>query len=483
MHSFALWLAALGILPTPAVEPPRKPEALARAEAARSQSVLRTARLEISVREPHGDPNQPPTRRFLTWRCAGNAYTVTHQGDQDGEVRPWRGSDGNPVRSPLVYDPWHHLFLDGQVWSNAVSELRAEVRPGQARSSYDLFDWRLLGLNPVSLDRSWDETVEESIERGAPPPEYSVRTEQGLHVVTARALESEVTWWIDPQRDWGVVRTAIAHAGKPISEQRMTLHQFDGHWFPARVEEVSVAAGESEPWRVWEVLYAEFNRPTHPQQLGPADIGVEPGRPVRVFEAQDVPPQRAYWDGSNLVSFEEFARRLKAGERFEAPTMAREGARNAARLERLEQLAERGLIDASKLPPPLAARVGGRGMREVRSFETTWEKYTREFIRRHKLDDDQGQKAWSICRECQELAREYVSRKREDIEKLEKRLADESASPTSRPAADAAEKELADLLRPVERIFEERLKPGLDALLTREQRQRASDADRSQAAP
>lgn len=361
MHSFALWLAALGILPTPAVEPPRKPEALARAEAARSQSVLRTARLEISVREPHGDPNQPPTRRFLTWRCAGNAYTVTHQGDQDGEVRPWRGSDGNPVRSPLVYDPWHHLFLDGQVWSNAVSELRAEVRPGQARSSYDLFDWRLLGLNPVSLDRSWDETVEESIERGAPPPEYSVRTEQGLHVVTARALESEVTWWIDPQRDWGVVRTAIAHAGKPISEQRMTLHQFDGHWFPARVEEVSVAAGESEPWRVWEVLYAEFNRPTHPQQLGPADIGVEPGRPVRVFEAQDVPPQRAYWDGSNLVSFEEFARRLKAGERFEAPTMAREGARNAARLERLEQLAERGLIDASKLPPrsPHAWVAGG----------------------------------------------------------------------------------------------------------------------------
>jgi hypothetical protein len=483
MRTLAAWLAAAGFVLAARAEPPPKPEALARAEASRSLSSLFTARLEISVREPHPDPNQPPTRRFFTWRCAGAEHLVVHHGNEDGEVMPWFDFDGTPIRSPEVYEPRHYLFLDGRVWLNTARELRAEVRPGEARSSYDLFDWRQVGLNPVSLDRSWDATVQESIEQGAPPPEYSVRVEEGLQIVTARALESEVTWWIDPQRGWNVVRTAFAHAGKPMSEQRITLREFDGRWFPACVEEVSPAAGESEPRRVWEVLYAEFNRPSHPQELGPADIGVEPGRPVRVYERQDALPQRAYWDGLNLVSADEFAQRVRAGERFEGPARVRERARNAARIERLEQLAERGLIEPSALPPPLAARFGTRLARSVRSFETAWEKYTREFIRRHSLDNDQIQKAWSICRECQELAREYVSRKRADLEKLEKRLADQPASPASQPAADAAEKELADLLRPVEGIFEERLKARLDALLTREQRQRASDADKSRTVP
>lgn len=456
------------------IEPPPKPEPLARALAARW--VLETAHLEISVREPHPDPNQPPTRRFFTWRCAGDTYLVTHQGNQDGVVADWRDFDGTPVQSPRVYDPWHFLYLDDQVWFSAARQPKAQVRPGQTARTYDLFDWRQVGLNPTSLvDRSWDAVVQESIEQGAPPPEYSARMEEGLHIVTARALESEVTWWIDPQRDWGVVRTAFTHKGELIEEQRFTLRNFDGRWFPARIEEVG--GDESEPWRVWEVLYAEFNRPTHQRRLGPADIGIEPGRQVDVFEKPDALPERAHWDGTSLISVEEFVQRSQSGEILAGPSLIRERARDMARLERLVQLAERGLIDPSALPPHLAVRFANQQARNLHSFETAWEKYTREFIQRHELDHDQAQKAWTICRDCQELARQYVARHRDTIEGLEKRLAKKAAGPVTQPVVDPAVKELTELLRPIEQIFEERLKPRLDGLLTREQRQRASQAD------
>jgi hypothetical protein len=462
---------AFGVAWAGLIEPPPKPEPLVRAETARW--VLETAHLETCVRQPHPDPNQPPTRRFFTWRCAGNAYLVTHQGNEEGVViEPWRNSDGTPRQSPTTYDPRHFLYLDDQVWHSAAWERKAQVWPGQTAPSHDLFDWRQVGLNPTALDRSWDAVVRESIEQGAPPPEYSARQEEGLHVVTARALESEVTWWIDPQRHWSVVRTAYTHSGERVLEHRFTLGQFNGHWFPARIEVLS--GGESEPRRVWEVLYAEFNLPTHPRQLGPADIGIEPGRPVGVYEKPDAPGQRAYWDGAQLISPEEFVQRRQAGELLSGPALVRQRARDMARIERLVQLAERGLIDPSTLPPHLAARFARERAQVARSFETVWEQYTREFIQRHGLDHDQSQKAWAICRDCQELAREYVARHRETIEKLEKRLAEKAAGPVSQPVADSAVRELAELLRPIEQIFEERLKPRLERLLTREQSQRAS---------
>jgi len=105
---------------------------------------------------------------------------------------------------------------------------------------------------------------------------------------------------------------------------------------------------------------------------------------------------------------------------------------------------------------------------------TGWEGYTRRFIEAHKLDDEQQQKAWSVCHKCQDLARNYVNRQKSRFERLEARLNElQQSSPPPVKEIGQIRGELAGLMRPVDDIFENQLKPRLDRLLTREQRRQA----------
>jgi hypothetical protein len=110
--------------------------------------------------------------------------------------------------------------------------------------------------------------------------------------------------------------------------------------------------------------------------------------------------------------------------------------------------------------------------------ESQWEAYVREFIQRYKLDDAQAQRAQTILKDCQELAQGHLQRHKAEIEQLDKKI----QSPGDTKDADKA-KMLAELnarraklLEPIDEIFEKKLKPGLEKLPTRAQRQAAEAA-------
>ena len=128
-------------------------------------------------------------------------------------------------------------------------------------------------------------------------------------------------------------------------------------------------------------------------------------------------------------------------------------------------------------------RTSGRGATSAPTsteFESEWEKYVREFIEKYKLDDAQSQRAWSILKSCQEQAAKHMKKRKTQLERLDKKiktLSEPSAKEKGQREELAKLKERrGKLLEPVGRIFEGRLKPRLEKLPTRAQREAAEKA-------
>lgn len=111
-------------------------------------------------------------------------------------------------------------------------------------------------------------------------------------------------------------------------------------------------------------------------------------------------------------------------------------------------------------------------------FESQWEQYVREFCQRYQLEEAQVQKAYSILRECQELARRQLEKRKPELERLDKKQANLAGSTDPEKAKELAElnERKQKLLQPIGEIFEKQLKPRLEKLPTRAQRQ-AADAE------
>ncbi|MFN0134868.1 MAG: hypothetical protein ACKVS9_01980 [Phycisphaerae bacterium] len=120
-----------------------------------------------------------------------------------------------------------------------------------------------------------------------------------------------------------------------------------------------------------------------------------------------------------------------------------------------------------------------------KNFETEWEKYTKDFIAKYELNEEQRQKALTILKDCQDNATKVAVGKKTELEEIEKR---ENELKTSQDAGKS--KELGELtkrrdaaLKPIGDIFENQLKPRLDRLPTRAQRKAADDAAKKPATP
>ncbi len=141
-------------------------------------------------------------------------------------------------------------------------------------------------------------------------------------------------------------------------------------------------------------------------------------------------------------------------------------------------------------PPPTGGVVNPPGGRIPRGgvanpaamnagFEGQWEAYVREFIQRYQLDEAQSQKAYAILRECQDQARGYMSRRKADFDRLDERLKSINNEPDKTKALQEIQQQRLKLLEPVGRIFEKQLKPRLERLPTRAQRQAAEAAGKA----
>jgi hypothetical protein len=213
------------------------------------------------------------------------------------------------------------------------------------------------------------------------------------------------------------------------------------------------------------VLDATFNQPEHPAELTPKNIGVQVGSTIRYLSRSN-PRVPMRWDGQRSVTQEEFAQRVKSGELRPGPALMRE----AARLRVLREGAEKPFHDALVAHPssqPVA--------RSAPAFETEWERFTHEFIVRYELNADQTEKAWTICRECQARGSAYVRAKQHDFDSNAAEF--ERLRITTAGDAEAlrahAEARRVELLAPLQVMFDQQLRPRLDALPTRAQRKAA----------
>ncbi len=427
---------------------------------ASSRQLIRTATIDASV-ERHFKSG--PRFQYVTWGIAQADLLYVGRGDREGVV--WRDEAGTPDASPRDLRMSMKAGLAGALWSHRESSIEAEVMP--IRSVASVPDARTLGLVYGFTFRGFEEALWQEPVRGPTPREYRETVEGELHVVSIRCDVGLARWWIDPQKGWNPVRVALYDGDRIISQSRSVLREYDGIWFPESVQYFVNGYKEGlEPEIVVHVYHAEFNRPEHPQEFAPEDIGIVPGQTtVTRYPAQfGVDGERGFYDGEEFLTLDEYfgkhARR-KADSWGDAARPGVAGAEAPAsaagatvRSRSTGTLETAGQIDVLVDP------------------DTAWEACTRAFIERYQLFDAQQQKAWAICRECQQRAKAILSAHKGSLERLRTKATELEGNPDpqARQRREQALGELRLLCRPVDKIFETQLKPRLEKLPTRAQR-------------
>jgi hypothetical protein len=424
-----------------------RPQALENAQRYRER--LQTGMVEFSLRDTRwGLPTTFYTAQF------GKADDIlVNRGDEHGL---FFCSDGSVSTAHVGA----HAVLkkDDRTWVHDSDYIAADVYESGSRAE-NIFRLRALGLAwRFSLDDAhetlWRERVKQPGART-----YHESVQDGLHVVTCEADYGTITWWIDPERGWNPVRVTLEDGRGVIAESRSTLRQFDGVWYPA----TTVFHKGGKLVQVVSVESARFNRPEDPRVLTPGDIGIECGMQLSVQRSGDQ-TQIMMYDGEKPVSLHEYAKRFHAGE-------VQRGPRSQRALARLEAEAverEFGHVGSPE-DPKYDGMVKGRRA-------TEWEEYTRRFIVKYRLDSEQEQKALAILRDCQERANQYILQHRAEFEGLIRRAraVAENANDSERSGAySAVYQTRTRLTRPIVRIFDEQLKPRLEKLPTRAQREAA----------
>ncbi|MCC6357221.1 MAG: hypothetical protein IT450_00635 [Phycisphaerales bacterium] len=415
------------------------PQSLTRAREARSPVSLRTARIEYSV-EDRRAAGDKPNIRFYSWKCAEDRFLVVDKGDEHGVV--FRAPDGAEAavefRGPIAA-----LRTEDGIWSHVDESPLASVVSHERPDRSNLFDLRCLGINPASW---FDDYEAASKALGLPPWTYTEDKDGACFVVTGRSGDSVFRWWIDPTRDWSVVRTQCERSGQVLGETRFKMTLMDGEWFPELIEVLS--PGDSEPRMKLRVHYAEFNRPEHPFLLGPEHIGIETGTSI---DSRVGSVATGTWDGSRVIPTDEFLDRVTSGELSYGPTLAATIARLQAR-EKHTPPQSTEPRDASSMPRKVPTTT-----RAVE--ETPWQTFTREFIGVYELIDEQAQKAWLICRNAEERAELVRLIHRDDLSQTTERHVPPEVLESRRKRIEER----------IEEIFQKQLRARLFKLATRKQ--------------
>jgi hypothetical protein len=412
---------------------------------------LVTGEIEWSLRD-----NMAGRERFYTSQFADDDELLIDRGDAEGIVRRQPDGEPSPVNARLQQ---FMLSRRHESWSHGRDALSAVLteRTGTAGGLWRL---RTLGLGwEFSMadvdDLLWHNDLTLPAER-----RYDETWENGFRTITAHTDYGAIKWWLDPRRGDAPVRAAVIENGTVAAESRCTLRQFDGVWYPEVIAFYSAAYKEGrEPTKVLTVHSAKFNRPDQPQRLSPADIGIEVGVNIQRFKA-DGSVDIVFWDGSQVISRAEYSQRLRAGELKLGPTVLRELARTR------EQ-------DAAGSPTTQsAAATTAPATTQPVATESDWEAYTRRFIAKYRLNDDQSQRAMNILHACQQQADAYLERQSDELARLDRNLreAETSSAPDREAAIQRVYDRRATLRKPIDRIFEEQLKPRLETLPTRAQR-------------
>lgn len=405
---------------------------------------------------------------YVDFRCAGDDVLHVFRGDENGVTFP------EAFDTPLGLSPYDSkgvLHRDGDAYEYIDNGIQVIVRP-IGMTIPQVNDLRMIGLSPSGLPVDADEFLKS---RGEPPLRYQLEAHGDQICVTGTMPDAALRWWLDPGRDLAITRTQVLMGDLVVREDRYELALYDGVWFPERVETLvrtgPTADDALEQSRLVEMIQVEFNRPEHPPALTLAHLGVEPGMFVDYMDGSGRP--QAVWDGIGLTNFVDFSQRLEAGNMTLGPKFlrARETARSysATGVWPVEQThGTSGGVGLSATSQPATAPTPA-----MRSIESEWERYTREFIERYRLDAGQRSRALLILANAQQRARQYLAVRRDELAFIERHVA-EVKDDTNRRVE--YQRRRAQLLRPIDGIFEQELKERLDRLPTRAQRAAAEQA-------
>jgi hypothetical protein len=124
-------------------------------------------------------------------------------------------------------------------------------------------------------------------------------------------------------------------------------------------------------------------------------------------------------------------------------------------------------------------RRSSRTSKSGSDYESKWDAYVEDFIKKYDLTDGQAQKARDILKDCKGQAARYASKAETRTELYDEQM--EKLKKDAKANKDAIAKlteAKAKLLAPIDTIFEKQLKPRLDKLPTRAQRAAAEANDK-----
>lgn len=448
----------------------RKPSALRAAEAAR----MRIEKADITWTRTNFFDRFAPGVPFGYRSVLTRGETALFLDGTPEGIASWHES-GRPMPDSRRAD----LLTENQRW-RFERDLDFGYLWEQEQVDREISDIRVAGLLPLPALMT---TVPEAVARFGPdlPSARKYRERvmaDGIYEVDMWIPEAEtiIRWHIDPEKDWNPVRSQFIYRDEVINECVVEYETHSGVWFPRTVAYPN-AAGDVVT--LLEVQDVRIDPPDIPDKLTPDIIGFATGMYVAVQSGPLLEKQKedtfTYVSGGTLIPGREFLTLRAEGRLREDP-----GFEERARQRREAALARRAAAEkaaaagsapqpASQSPSQPASQSASRPAIVPNRVDDEWEKYTREFIERHRLDKDQSASAWRILRSCQEQRTRYLRSRRDRMDALEVQLRNRKSTEDG----ERLLRELAEIRKPVERIFEEQLKPRLDALLTRRQREQA----------
>lgn len=386
-----------------------------------------------------------------TSRLADGDQIFVMRGDNAGTIG--QDSFGNPTAG-------RSLMLrrrDGERWTSNGDSLVAHLYPSDVSPQpHPFLDISAQDASP-KLDTRADLASALSAHglEKIGPVTYSCSIDGNLYVVSARASGSKGTteyrWHLDHKRGWSPVRVQGLHDGKTLMEARITPKDFDGVWFPEAIARFrSTWEGGRKPYNVVTVHTARFGGDDLPRQFGPTDIGVEVGTNIVVADGRT--PQALIWDGAKPSNADEVFARIKKGELTRGPHFV-------ANSNRPHQAR----------PAPANPFLQGARAR--------WEQYVDLFAQDNALSDAQRSAARGILEDCLKQAEESLRARKDDINDV-RRLSTEGTP----PGADGQKQRgrlmqlQLELTRSLQPIFDQQLRPRLDALLTKNQANKQDQA-------
>lgn len=408
-------------------------KAILRADVAWTQS-------QPSSRFTHGQPIQ--LRSFIANSEVAHFIIGT----------PDRASSQRDDGAPVIGEPWAQLNEAEVSWRYKM-DAPAVQRSTRGTQDHPISDFRSVGMSPqLSLGNSPERAAEQALPRGARSIRYSDRVlTDGTHRVEASADDgaAKIVWIIDPKLDWNATRVEYWR-GDAVRAQCLTEYErINGVFVP--MSSLYLDHNQDIVAHI-QVQSIEVNTPDLPSDLTPEFIGVEPGYAVINTDAGGERGPLMYAGDGQFEKSEVVRGKIARGE---------------LRLGEHVQGLWDGAGFSQVIPDPkeIRRKIDAQRRQAADRPLDDWEIYTLEFSERYKLDDEQHQKAIQILRQCEARRDHYLRGVHDEMQRELDALTGANGEEKSRH-----QNRVEELRAPVQKIFDQQLKPRLDKIPTRKQR-------------